>query len=120
MTERTLDANRSQGPRRVEVSLNAEYRIQLQQSQRHSGIVQVHRAHLDLLDERLGQCVHVDLEADGQRGFWADARAFTTQRCALDSFMELQCTTPKLLVAEGVKPKDLLPFTNFMHRVLNG
>ena len=56
----------------------------------------------DLLLQSVWQRVCIDLEADGQRGFWRDARTDTAVLLTGNGFMQLKCVAP-----EGLAPECL-------------
>ena len=58
---------------------------------------------LSLLLQSVRQRVCIDLEADGQRGFWRDARTDTAVFLTGNGFMQLKCVTP-----EGLAPECLV------------
>ena len=75
VAQRTLNADRTQVAGRVESTRQADDGIEPEQRERRAGIVEVDLAGAQLVDQRPGQRVGVDLQADGQRQRRADARA---------------------------------------------
>ena len=74
-------------------------------------------ARLELLLQRVGQRVRVDLQADGQRRLRRDARADAAVLLAGDRLVQPQRVAPERLAAEGVEAERLPPFVQHLLRV---
>jgi hypothetical protein len=73
-------------------------------------MVEVDFACCELLLQNIRQRVCIDLEADGQRGFWRDARADTAVLLAGNGFMQLKRVTPERLAPECLIAEGLSAF----------
>src|SRR4030095_6610149 len=69
--------------------LHADHRVELEQRQRRRRVVEIHRALLDLVGERRGQGLAVDLQTDAERRLRADTAADATVLVTGDCAMEL-------------------------------
>ena len=74
---------------------NPDDGAELVQGDSRGWIVEVDLARLDLLLQSVWQHVCIDLEADGQRGFWRDARTDTAVLLTGNGFMQMKCVAPK-------------------------
>ncbi len=97
MTERTGDPDACELASVVDLAHHADDGIELEQRQRHGGIVQIDLARLERPDHRWRERAHVDLEPDRQRG----RRAHRLER-----IVHPQEICPELFVTEGVETKD--------------
>src|SRR3989441_4502791 len=109
VAEGALDADRFDAAARVEESGHPHDRIQLEQGQGRCRVVEVHFPCLELFLQRLGQGVHIYLEADRQRGLRAYAAAHAAMLLAADGFVELQRVAPERFIAERVESESLAP-----------
>ena len=87
--------------------LDPDDRIELEERQRHGGVIEVDFAEPDVLLDVLGYCVDVDLETDGERGRGTDAAAHATVLVACDGHVQSQGVGPPGLVAERLVAEDL-------------
>ena len=87
-------------PRVVDLAPDSDDCVQPQQLDGHGGVVQIDLSGAQRGDELARQGLHVDLEADRQRG---------RRRNRGDDFVHPQHVGPQLFVAEGVVAEDGLP-----------
>src|SRR5690606_1997193 len=92
----------------VQERLDADDRIQLEQCERGCRIVEIYLAGRNLLLERLGQGIGINLEADRQRGLWRDAGTDATILFTGHRLVQLQRIAPEGLAAERVVAKGIL------------
>ena len=89
----------------IHETAHADDGIELEQRERHGGIVEIHASRLQHGNERRRQGRHIDLEPEPERGFRAQARADAAVRGACDRLVQTQRTAPEFLVAERVEAK---------------
>src|SRR6266566_3729094 len=77
-------------------------------SRQYQGPVEVDPASFELLLQRSRQRVRIHLEARGERNLRRDATPHATTLLTGDSFVKLQCVTPKSLASERVVTEYLL------------
>src|SRR5262249_24287521 len=119
MAEGTLDTHRLQGFRRIEKTGDADNRIQLEECQRNSRIVQVDCATLDLVNQGFWQRVDIDLQTHCECGFRANSRTDSTQAGTLNCLMKFKSVAPERLIAKSIKAENLLSLFNLLNLILN-
>ena len=107
MAKRTLNPYRLEAVIRVEEPCDTDHRIELQERESDCRVIKVHLTLLELFDERCGERIDIDFQADGQRGLWAQAGTDTSKFCSLDRLMEFKRISPESLVVEGGESKHL-------------
>ena len=107
VAERALDADRLQGSVLVEESLDANHRVFLEQGQRGGWVVEIDFPFLDRADEISWQRIGIDLQPQGQCGFWAYARTDAAELLALNGVVEAKGVTPEGLATERIIPEDV-------------
>ncbi len=100
MTKRALDAHRPDAAVGVGEGGDADDGVELEQGDGRGWIVEVDLGRFDLLLQSARQRVCLDLEANGQRGFWRDARTDTAVFLTGNGFMQLKRVTPEDLAPE--------------------
>jgi hypothetical protein len=80
--------------------------------------MQINFSFLQLILQDSWQGLDIDLEPHGEGCRRADARSHAAELLALDCFMKPELATPEILIAEGVIAKDLLAFSDQVHRVV--
>src|ERR1043165_4097229 len=110
MTKRTSDADRLKTAVVIERAFHTDDGIQLQQRERRRRIVEIHTPVLQLLDERFGQRVGVDFQADRERRLRTHAWANTAELLAGQCALQLQSVRPECFIAERIKAESLFAF----------
>ena len=100
VTKRALDAHRLDAAVRVGEGGDTDDGVELEQGDGRGWIVEVDLGRFDLLLQSARQRVCIDLEANGQRGFWRDARTDTAVFLTGNGFMQLKRVTPEDLAPE--------------------
>ena len=111
MTKCALDTHRLDAAVGVGEGGDPDDGVELEQGDGRGWIVEVDLARLDLLLQSVRQRVCIDLEADGQRGFWRDARTDAAVLLTGNGFMQLKFVppeglAPECLVAESLSISD--------------
>jgi hypothetical protein len=118
VAERALNAHRlhwsarGRGVAALEEGRHAHDRVEPEQRNGRSGVVQVDGAVLDPVHDGSRQGVHVDLQTELQGGRRAHAVTEATVGRADDRLVQLDRIAPEHLVAEGVETKRLASLGN--------
>src|SRR5262245_28695582 len=107
MAERALNAHRLQTAVLVDDACHADHGLQLEQPERGRRIVEIDFLLLELLLERVGQRIPIDLQSDRQGCLRTDAAAYAAILDSGDRFVQLQGIAPERFTPERVKAKDL-------------
>jgi hypothetical protein len=109
MAESAGDADRAERATRVEDALDADNRVQLQESERGRSTVEIDLSMPELRLELSREGIDVDLQAGDCEGrLRADTGADASEGGALDRLVQLEHAAPVVLVAESVEAEDLL------------
>ncbi len=111
MTERARHANLRELPRLADGPFDADHRVQAQQFDRHRRVREIDLPGSQRLDDRQGQRLHIDLQANRQRGDGIDRG---------DDLVHPQNVRPQLLVAEGIEAEDRLSVAQRLFAVAPG
>ena len=84
-------------PSFVQEALDAHDRIQLEQGDRGGRVVEIDFLLFHLLDEVRGKRVHIDLQADFQRGFRTQPGTDAAELLAGDGLVQLEAHRPRTL-----------------------
>ena len=107
MAKSALDSDRADASFLVKQAGNTDDGVEFEQRERRCWVLEIDLALFELLLERAGEGVRVDLEAHRQRGLRAhsasDAAVFLTG----DRLVELKRVSPEGLAAESLVAEDL-------------
>ena len=117
VTKRALDAHRLDAAVGVGEGGDTDDGVELEQGDGRRWIVEVDLAGLDLFLQSVWQRVCIDLEADGQRGFWRDARADAAVFLTGNGFMQLKRVAPEGLAPERLVAEGFLALIEHRLRV---
>jgi hypothetical protein len=109
MTEGALQADGLEASVRVGMPGHADDGVELEQGERRRRVVEVHPPRPKLILERGRKRIHVDFQADRERGPRADASADAAESLAFDRLVKLKRVPPVGLVSEGVVPEYAAP-----------
>src|SRR6185503_21126645 len=106
----TAETNTLQAAILVESPLHAQHRVEFDERQGGTRIVQIDSSFFDPLDEIRRKRVHINFQANRQCCFRTDARTDTAELIALNRLMKLELASPISFITERVVTKYLPPF----------
>ena len=95
MAQRTLNPDRLQTKPRLELAFETDYRVEFEQFECDSGIVEIHPAGAQVTLQRIRQRIHVNFQADLESRLWTDTAADSAKTGSLDRAVQLQRATPE-------------------------